>query len=153
MFTFCKARWARRKETREKITQLKWPKYQKLTDETKHMFHKKRPSQDFISMTLELLFFTTSHRWNGWDRSARSIFKVIYSKGSSTQAQLLTASVCLLFDDINTILGQVSGIICPPKNRKNGKYVCFLLKGFFYTSCRIFLRTENWWFCRFAIHQ
>ena len=32
MFTFCKARWARRKKTKKKITKLKWPKYQKLKD-------------------------------------------------------------------------------------------------------------------------
>ena len=30
---FCKARWARWKKTGKKITQLKWPKYQKPKDE------------------------------------------------------------------------------------------------------------------------
>ena len=42
MFTFCKARWARRKKIGKKITQLKWPKYQKPKDEnmgwTKQLF-------------------------------------------------------------------------------------------------------------------
>ena len=33
MFTFYKARWADRKKTRKKITQIKWPKYQKPKDE------------------------------------------------------------------------------------------------------------------------
>ena len=33
MFTFCKARWARPEKNGKKITQLKWPKYQKPTDE------------------------------------------------------------------------------------------------------------------------
>ena len=33
MFTFSKARWAKRKKTGKKIMQLKWPKYQKPKDE------------------------------------------------------------------------------------------------------------------------
>ena len=40
LFTYCKARWTRKKKNRKKITQLKWPKYQKPKDKnlgwTKH---------------------------------------------------------------------------------------------------------------------
>ena len=46
LIVICKARWARRKKTGKKISQIKWPKYQKPKDEnmewTKHLQSKNR---------------------------------------------------------------------------------------------------------------